>query len=79
MRVALIGAGAMGTVIGAYLTKGGVDVELFDAFEANVKALQEKGATVIHQEPENTFTIPVKAFTPDKMNAGYFPESVPLG
>ena len=71
MRVALVGAGAMGTVIGAYLTKGGVDVEMFDAYEANVLALQEKGASVKHVEPEYSFTIPVKAFTPDKMSGIY--------
>ena len=71
MRVALVGAGSMGTVIGAYLTKGGIDVEMFDAHEGNVKALQENGATIQHLEPERTFTIPVKAFTPDKMSGIY--------
>ncbi|MDL2218920.1 ketopantoate reductase family protein [Ruminococcaceae bacterium OttesenSCG-928-O06] len=71
MRIALVGAGSMGIIIGAYLTRDGHDVELFDSYKANVQALQKNGAKVVHLEEENTFTIPVKAYTTDKMSGIY--------
>ena len=30
MKVAILGCGAMGTVLGAYMTKNGCDVEMID-------------------------------------------------
>ncbi|MDL2218921.1 2-dehydropantoate 2-reductase [Ruminococcaceae bacterium OttesenSCG-928-O06] len=71
MRIALVGSGSMGIVIGAYLTKAGCDIEMFDSYEANVEALQKNGAKVVHLEDDKTFTIPVKAFTTDKMSGIY--------
>lgn len=71
MRIAIIGAGSMGTIIGAYLTKAGCDVSLYDANKEHVAALQQNGATVKHLEDDKTFTIPVKAFTPDQMEGIY--------
>ncbi len=71
MRIAIIGAGSMGTIIGAYLTKAGYDVSMYDANKAHVEAMQQNGATIQHLEPERTFTIPVKAFTPDQMEGIY--------
>ena len=47
MRIALLGAGAMGTIIGAYLTKAGYDVELVDNYKDHVDALNEKGAHIV--------------------------------
>ena len=40
MRTAIYGCGSMGTVLGAFLTKGGCDVEMIDPYEAHVKAMQ---------------------------------------
>ncbi|MGQ9703253.1 MAG: ketopantoate reductase family protein [Actinomycetota bacterium] len=68
MRMALVGAGSMGTVIGALLTRGGEDIVLVDVNEAHVKAMNEKGARITgHME----LTIPVKAITPDQMEGIY--------
>ncbi|MDL2218919.1 ketopantoate reductase family protein [Ruminococcaceae bacterium OttesenSCG-928-O06] len=71
MRIAIVGAGSMGTIIGAYMTKGGLDVEMIDANREHVEVMSTKGATVQHLEEDRTFTIPVKAYTPDKMNGIY--------
>ena len=43
MRVAIVGCGAMGTVLGAYLTKNGCPVEMVDNYQAHVDAMNEKG------------------------------------
>lgn len=68
MRIAILGCGAMGTILGAYLQKGGVDVEMIDSYEAHVKALNEKGATVMDKE---NFTVPVHAILPSQMEGIY--------
>ncbi len=47
MRIAVLGAGSLGTVIGAMLTKKGEDVVLVDGYKAHVEALQKNGASVI--------------------------------
>ncbi len=68
MRVAILGCGAMGTVLGAYMTKNGCDVELIDSYEAHVEALNTKGAHIVGTVD---FTVPVKAITPAQMNGIY--------
>lgn len=45
MKYAVIGAGAMGSVLGACLALGGGEVWFVDPFEAHMKAIQEKGLT----------------------------------
>ncbi|MFR2332858.1 MAG: ketopantoate reductase family protein, partial [Flavonifractor plautii] len=47
MKVAILGCGAMGTVLGAYMTKNGCDVEMIDSYQAHVDALNEKGAHIV--------------------------------
>lgn len=68
MRTAILGCGAMGTVLGAYLNKSGYETHLIDAYADHVKALNEKGAQVIRCA---NFTVPVKAITPDQMEGHY--------
>ena len=68
MKVAILGCGAMGTVMGAYMTKNGCDVVLIDSYEAHVQALNEKGAHIVGTVD---FTVPVKAITPDQMEGIY--------
>lgn len=69
MRVALFGVGSLGTIAGALMTKNGVDVTLIDANEAHVKALNEKGATIIGKmDLKNQ---PVKAILPEQMEGIY--------
>jgi 2-dehydropantoate 2-reductase len=68
MRIALVGAGAMGTIMGALITKGGEDIVLVDVNEPHVKALNEKGAKITgHMD----MTVPVKAITPGHMEGPY--------
>jgi len=68
MRIALVGAGAMGTIIGALISKGGEDIVLVDLNEPHVKALSEKGAKITgHMD----ITVPVKAITPGEMEGIY--------
>ena len=68
MRTAILGCGAMGTVLGAYLNKNGHDTILIDNYKDHVKALNKKGARVIGC---GDLTVPVKAITPDLMEGKY--------
>lgn len=68
MRVAILGCGAMGTVLGAYMTKNGCPVDMIDNYQAHVDALNEKGAHIVGMVD---MTIPVKALTPDQMEGIY--------
>ena len=68
MKCAIYGAGSLGTVLGAYMTKNGVPVELVNRNKAHVAALNEKGA---HITGTVEMTVPVKAITPDEMSGGY--------
>ena len=68
IKIAIYGAGAMGTVLGALLTKGGLqNVHLITRNEAHVKALNEQGATILCKADKTQFTIPVYALTPKTM------------
>lgn len=68
MRIAILGCGAMGTVLGAYLVRGGCPVELIDSYPAHVDALNTNGATVTGCA---SFTVPVKALRPEEMEGIY--------
>ncbi len=68
MRCAIYGAGSLGTVLGAYLTKGGRSVELINRNKAHVAALRENGA---HITGTVDFTVPVTALTPEEMSGEY--------
>ena len=45
-RCAIYGAGSLGTVLGAYITKNGGDIVLVNRNQAHVQVLNEKGAVV---------------------------------
>ncbi|MBK5261485.1 MAG: ketopantoate reductase family protein [Peptostreptococcaceae bacterium] len=68
MRLALMGAGALGTIVGAHIARGGLDIVLIDAYQEHVDVLNEKGATVTGTR---NFNVQVKAITPDKMEGLY--------
>lgn len=68
MRVAILGCGAMGTVMGAYLTKQGLAVEMIDSYEAHVNAMAENGAKIVGCAD---FTVPVAAYTTGEMSGLY--------
>jgi 2-dehydropantoate 2-reductase len=58
-RLAVLGAGAIGSTIGAYLTRAGRDVTLIDFWPAHVEAMQRGGLKVSAQDEE--FTVKVAA------------------
>ena len=68
MRTAIYGAGSLGTILGAYITKAGVSIDLVNRNKAHVEALQAKGAQVTGTVE---FTQKVTAYTPDQMNGVY--------
>ena len=68
MKAAIMGAGAMGTVLGAFLTRNGFPVELIDSYPAQVEALNEKGAGVVGCAE---LTVPVRALLPEQMEGVY--------
>jgi 2-dehydropantoate 2-reductase len=68
LRIALVGAGSLGTIAGALLSRAGLDIVLVDANKEHVEALNRKGATIVgHME----LTTPVKAITPEGMDGTY--------
>ena len=68
MRIAIYGAGSLGTILGAFITKAGVSIELINRNKAHVEALKSKGAQVVGTM---NFTQPVVAYTPDEMSGTY--------
>jgi 2-dehydropantoate 2-reductase len=63
-----MGVGSLGTILGAYISKAGKQIDLIDVYEDHVKALNEKGAHVIGHVD---FTAPVTALTPSRMEGNY--------
>ena len=68
MRIAIYGAGSLGTVLGAYLTKNGVRVDLINRYKEHIKALKENGA---HITGTVEMTVPVSAMLPEEMTGRY--------
>ena len=68
MKMAVMGAGSLGTILGALLTKNGCDVDLIDVNAAHVKAMNEHGVKIIGLMD---LVQPVKALTPDEMKEQY--------
>ncbi len=67
-RIAIMGCGSMGTVLGAYLSRAGLDVTMVDPYVEHVEALNKNGATVTGGVEFNT---PVKACTPENMEGKF--------
>lgn len=68
MRCAIYGAGSLGTVLGVYLTKAGVPVELVNRNKGHIAALREKGATITGTV---NITEKVTALLPEEMSGEY--------
>lgn len=68
MRYAIYGAGSLGTVLGAYITQSGTEIELINRNKAHTTALKEQGATI-----KGTVDMHVKvdAKFPDEMSGKY--------
>lgn len=67
-RYAIYGAGSLGTVLGAYITKNGGEIDLINRNRAHVDTLNEKGATITGTVELN---VPVKAIVPQQMEGKY--------
>ena len=67
-RYAIYGAGSLGTVLGAYITKNGGKIDLINRNRAHVEALKEKGARITGK---TELTVPVNALTPEEMTGTY--------
>ena len=68
MRTAIYGAGSLGTILGAFISKAGEPIELINRNKAHVAALQSEGAKVMGTMQ---FTQKVNAYTPDQMSGQY--------
>ena len=68
MKCAIYGAGSLGTILGAYLTRNGFPVELVNRNVKHVEALRRNGAHVMGTVD---FTTPVNAILPDQMEGPY--------
>ena len=68
MRVAIFGAGSLGTVLGAFITKGGVPIDLVNRNLPHIEALKNHGARVTGTVD---FVQEVSALTPDRMSGKY--------
>ncbi len=68
MRVAIMGAGSLGIIIGALITEGGQEVDLIDINKENVNALNGSGAKIIGFMNQ---CVRVKALVPDEMTGKY--------
>ena len=68
MRTAIYGAGSLGTILGAFISKAGESIELINRNKAHVAALQSEGARVTGTMQ---FTQKVNAYTPDQMSGQY--------
>ncbi len=68
MKTAIYGAGSLGTVLGAYISKAGVDVDLITRNREHVDAMNANGAKIIGTVD---MTVPVHALTPDSLTEKY--------
>ncbi|SDH16438.1 ketopantoate reductase [Alteribacillus persepolensis] len=57
MKIAIAGAGAMGSRFGFMLHSAGNDVVLLDMWQEHVRAIQNKGLEVVHDSGQETITI----------------------
>lgn len=72
-KIAIYGAGAMGTVLGALLTKGGLqNVALVTRNEGHLQGLKRQGATILCAAENNReLIVPVIALSPAEMQGKY--------
>lgn len=68
MRAAIYGAGSLGTILGAYITSKGGDIDLINHNEKHVQALNENGAKIVGTVD---FVQKVNAITDKQMTGKY--------
>jgi len=67
MKITVIGTGAIGGVLAAHMVQAGHDVEVCDIAEDHVAAMNAHGLRI--EGPQQTFTVPVPAYTPEALVA----------
>ena len=67
MEITIVGAGAIGGVLGAHLAAKGENVVLCDIAENHVNKINESGLTI--EGPDETFMVKCQAFTPEQLLA----------
>lgn len=70
-KIAVYGAGAMGTVLGAFLMESGLQVDLITRNRAHVESLNKDGAVVECQADGLIRRVKAVALTPEEMPTGY--------
>ena len=68
MRSAIYGAGSLGTILGAFITKNGGEIDLINHNAGHIEALRKNGA---HVTGTLDFTQKVCALTPEEMSGVY--------
>ena len=68
LKIAIYGAGSLGTILGAYITKANVKVDLINRNKAHIEALKASGATITGTINMN---VPVNALHVDEMKDKY--------
>ena len=68
MRIAIYGAGSLGTILGAYISRAGIQIDLINRNKSHVEALNANGAKVTGTVD---FIQKVVAYTPDCMSGTY--------
>jgi len=69
MRIAVMGAGAIGGITGAFMARNGKDVTLVDTYDEHVTAINADGLRVIGDLGEHLVRVP--AITPDRLDGLY--------
>lgn len=65
-EITIVGAGAIGGTLGAYVARSGQAVRMVDRDEAHVAAMRSRGLTI--QAFNETFTVPVEAVTVENLS-----------
>jgi 2-dehydropantoate 2-reductase len=65
MRFTVMGAGAIGGTLGAYMVRGGEDVVLVDRAADHVAAIRSRGLTI--RAFDETFSVPVRALSVEEV------------
>lgn len=64
MNITIVGSGAIGGSVGAFLARAGHDVTMVDVDRAHVEAMREHGLTL---KGKADFTVPVRACLPEEL------------
>lgn len=62
MNIAILGAGAMGSVLGAYLAEGGLDPLLIDVYREHIDKINADGLRIVGCADK---LVPIRAVSPD--------------